>query len=136
MRYEIDFKNRIVDIFVQRDENCPFPFLNGDASEAHEGLTFEQFSELVNQILCDIGDEMDASRHSTIYDSWCYSCKHCVTDPTLVSLKKREEWETLKKHHDHVIWCSRGGFRFAEDNMWTIEKIACFGWTPRRIKND
>lgn len=55
VRLEIDWRNRVVDIFVQRDRNCPYPFLVGspktqEIEEAHEGLGFEQFERLYEQL--------------------------------------------------------------------------------------
>ncbi len=54
MRYEIDFKNGIVDIFVQKDELCPFPWTNEKGTEAHEGMMFSQFIAFVERIRKDV----------------------------------------------------------------------------------
>lgn len=43
MRIEIDYRNKIIDIYVEKDENCSISFLNKETNEAHEGLKYEQF---------------------------------------------------------------------------------------------
>jgi len=51
----VDWRNRVVDIFVKKDTECPYPWLIADpqtheAIEAHEGLGFEQFEQLYEQM--------------------------------------------------------------------------------------
>jgi len=66
MRYEIDYVNRIIDLFVQRDEKCPVPFISKhhtdvmstpEPTEAHEGTIPEQFRTLVSEIFNSMGEE-------------------------------------------------------------------------------
>ncbi len=54
MRYELDFENGIVDIFVHKDDECPFPWMNKEETEAHEGMMFSQFISFVERIRKDM----------------------------------------------------------------------------------
>ncbi len=54
LRYEIDYRNGIVDIFVQKDDLCPVPYMNKVRNEAHEGLCFRDFMDMVDNIKKDI----------------------------------------------------------------------------------
>lgn len=44
--FEYDEKNRIVDIFVKKDPDCPHPFTNGEWW--HQGFYLEEFAIILD----------------------------------------------------------------------------------------
>ena len=43
--FEFDSKNKVIDVFVRPDPECPFPFTNGDWF--HQGFDIEEFVEFL-----------------------------------------------------------------------------------------
>ena len=55
--FEYDSKNKIVDIFVKQDPDCPFPFHKDDWY--HQGFYKEEFIRIVDEFIKEMEDDVD-----------------------------------------------------------------------------
>lgn len=65
MKIQFDVKNRIVDIFVEKDEECPVPFLSDDGKTAHEGVSFDYFRWFMKEKLSEL-DGLDVPEYDSL----------------------------------------------------------------------